>query len=88
LVACHDFEAVQALESHGNVDGGFVPDIDSTLALLLVVVFGEIVYQNSSYLSILAKEFVLAQYLLLAIFSRESDDVEQVWNDHSKLLEL
>lgn len=82
-----NFEAVEALESYAHALYILIPDIDCTLTLLLIVVFGLAVDDNPGYLSILSKEFVFPQVAFLRVLPGDPDDVEEVWNDHPELLE-
>ena len=58
------------------------------MTLLLVVVLGEVVDEDPRDLTILPEEFTLAQGGLLPILPRKANDVQQIWNDHAKLLKL
>jgi len=58
------------------------------LTLLLVVVLGEVVDEDPRDLTILSEEFTLTQDGFLSILPRKTNDVQQIWNDHAKLLKL
>ena len=82
-----NFESIEALESNGNALDRLIPDIDRALPLLLVVVLGLAIDEDSGYLSILAKELVLPHSALLSVLFGKTDDVQQVRDDHPELLE-
>lgn len=79
-------QSVEALESDGNVDLTLVPDVDGTLALLLVEVLCVVVDEYPLNLTKLSEESWLPDRLFLGEFSRQTNDIEKVWNDHAELL--
>ena len=82
-----NFESVEALESNGDALNGLIPDVDSALPLLLIVVFGLAVDEDPGYLSILPEKFLFPHSTLLAVLLGKPDDIEEIRDDHSELLE-
>ena len=81
-------QAVETFECDGHVDGCLIPNVDCALALLVIIILGEIVDKNPLDFPILAKESRELQNVLLTIFLGQTDHVEEVWDHHAELLEL
>ena len=83
-----DSESIEALEGNGDVDFTLVPDVNSALSLLLIEVFGVVIDEHSRNFAKLTKKSWLSYYVLLSELPRQSDHVQEVRNDHPKLLHL
>lgn len=82
-----NFESVQALESNSDALDRLIPDVDSALPLLLVIVLCLAIDENSGYVAILAKELLFPDRALLSKLLGKPNDVQEVWDHHSELLE-
>lgn len=85
---CH-FEPVKAADREGHIDCLLVPDIESTLTLLLIAILRLIVDQNPLDHPILPKELLAGkQGLGVAVLSWKSNNIKQLRYDNPEVLYL
>lgn len=72
----HNFQPIEAAQCNCNIYWAIIPDVNSTLSLFRVIIFGEIIDQNSLNVSILSEEFIWSDHLFETIFSWDSDDIQ------------